>query len=327
MLLAPLMNTVCIVGIWPAREESLGHRHASCRWLPRYFPLPSRIARGMHEPVTAASPQSATTTQLCHATGLHGTLRANPPPMHGDQSGPERPALRCRRHAGRAARLGDLRKPHLRCCRGQPDDGHRRPRPGDRRRARGARRRAHGLRRLRARHVPAPHAERAGHPGDGPPGYRAPDRHTVGPVLPARERQGLGTRHPGYEGRQLPGARSDPPASPRPRPHEASRHRAADQRRGSRQSLHPRPDRGGSVPPSLHPGTGTRSRRRRRRDRPLRYRAVQSGGARPPQPCRCAARRGPLRDPRNGPQDRRNRGHDHATTAPSASASSMAGSG
>ena len=52
-----------------------------------------------------------------------------------------------------------------------------------------------GLRRLRARHLSASHPERARHPGDGPSGYRAPDRHAGAAALAARGQPRLRPGH------------------------------------------------------------------------------------------------------------------------------------
>ena len=92
--------------------------------------------------------------------------------------------------------------------------------------------------------------------------------------------------------------------------HAAAGDRAADQRRGSRQPLDPRPDRGRGVAPQIRSDPGTGAARWRRGDRPLRDRPVQPGGHRRAEPCRRATGRGPLGDPGNGAQDRRDRGHD-----------------
>ena len=97
----------------------------------------------------------------------------------------------------------------------------------------------------------------------------------------------------------------------RRRGHAAAGHRAAHQRRGGRQPIDPRPDRGGGVAPPLRAGAGTGACRWRRGDRPLRHRALQPGGHRPPEPCRRPAGRRPLGDPRDGAQADRDRGHDH----------------
>ncbi len=185
-------------------------------------------------------------------------------------------------------------------------------RTGDRRCADRARRRPHGLRRLRARHLPARHAERAGHPGDGPSRHRASDRHAGETAVPARRRARLGARHPGHEGRQLHGAGGDPPACRAP----ASRRKlpitvllTSDEEVGSpstRDLIEAEASRH-----RIRAGAGTGARRWRRGDRPLRDRALQPGSDRPAEPRRRAPGRGPLGDPRDGAQADRDRGHDH----------------
>ena len=73
-------------------------------------------------------------------------------------------------------------------------------------------------------------------------------------------------------------------------------HRAVHRRRGGRQPLDPRPDRGRGRPPRLRAGAGARPARERRGHGPLRHRAVRSGGRGPPEPCRrLAPRRGARR--------------------------------
>ena len=65
----------------------------------------------------------------------------------------------------------------------------------------------------------------------------------------------------------------------------AADHVPVHQRRGDRQPVDARPDRGGSGAAQVCAGAGAGPRRWRRRHRPLRDRALQSQSHRPAEPC------------------------------------------
>ncbi len=179
---------------------------------------------------------------------------------------------------------------------------------------------------VRAR-FPHPQAGRARHSDRGASRHRASGRHAGEAAVAARGQQMLRPRHLRHEGRQLPGAGSDPAAGAR-RVHDAAAdHRAVHAGRRGRHALDPRPDRGRSGAQQICAGARARPARQRRRHRPLRDRALQSRSDRQAEPCRRDALVGPLRDPRNGAADHRHRRHDDGRTALSASASSTAANG
>ena len=139
--------------------------------------------------------------------------------------------------------------------------------------------------------------------------------HPVGtldvlPLAPGRH-QMLRARHRRHEGRQLSRARGDPPADARRRRDAASRNGAVHQRRGDRQPVDARPDRGGGRAASLRAGARAVPAERQRGERALRDRALQSRVGRTAEPCGRAPRRRPLRDPRHGAPHHRDRADDH----------------
>ena len=209
----------------------------------------------------------------------------------------------------------------------EPHARTRRARHGDHGRLHRTHRGPTGVRRLRPRPLPASQTGRARHPDRGTFRHRASRRHPGEIAVPPRRQQVLRPRHLRYERRQLPVAGSDPAIGARGVHDAAADHGAVHARRGSRHALGARPDRGGGRAQQICAGAGARPRQQRRRHRALCDRALQPGGHRQAEPCRRHALLRPLRDPRDGAADHRHRRHDHRRTAPSASASCMAGNG
>ena len=212
--------------------------------------------------------------------------------------------------------------------RGRPHARSRRARHGDHGCVDRAHRRTAGFWRLRPRALSA--SQDKASPGILIAGHLDtvhPDRHAGKAAVAARRQQMLRPRHLRHEGRQLPDAGSDPAVGARIVHHAAAGHGAVHAGRGSRHALDPRHHRGRGRAQQIRAGAGAGPHQQRRRHRPLRDRAVQPRGHRQAEPRRRHAVRRPLGDPRDGAPDHRHRRHDHATTAPSASASCMAANG
>ncbi len=203
-----------------------------------------------------------------------------------------------------------MRKSDLGCIRGRAHARHRRARHGGDGREHRTDRGAPGFCRLRSCALSASEAGRARYPDRRAFRYRSSHRHFGKTTVPARGRQMLRPRHLRHEGRQLSVARSHPAIGARLLHHAAADHGAVHAGRGSRHAVDPRHHRGRSRAQQICAGARARPRQQWRRHRPLRDRALQSGGHRQAEPCRRQSLFGPLRDPRNGAAHHRDRRHD-----------------